>query len=182
MLEATDPDRTENAIRIQRQYYTDSATEYDSMHSNEGAWELDNYKYVHALLRLAEARSILDVGAGTGHANLRMREAKPDVTFRGVEPVAALIQQASEKNGIPHGETVQGVGEALPFEDNSFDVVCSFSILHHVARPNHVVREMLRVARKAVLICDGNRFGQGSELGYSAITAKPRSTSTWKKD
>ena len=35
-------------------------------------------------------------------------------------------------------------------------------MLHHVPRPDAVVREVLRVARKAVIIVDGNRFGQGS--------------------
>lgn len=37
-----------------------------------------------------------------------------------------------------------------------------FSILHHVQHPAAVVGEMLRVARKAVVIVDCNRFGQGS--------------------
>ena len=56
---------------------------------------------------------------------------------------------------------MQGVGEALPFGDASIDVVFSFAILHHVPKPDAVIREMLRVARKAVIIVDGNRFGQG---------------------
>ena len=57
---------------------------------------------------------------------------------------------------------IQGVGESLPFADRSFDAVCEFSTLHHVHDPAPVVREMLRVARKVVLIADSNRFGQGS--------------------
>jgi ubiquinone/menaquinone biosynthesis C-methylase UbiE len=40
--------------------------------------------------------------------------------------------------------------------------VCESAVLHHVANPNAVVKEMLRVAKKAVLISDSNRFGQGS--------------------
>jgi hypothetical protein len=35
-------------------------------------------------------------------------------------------------------------------------------MLHHVPEPDAVIREMMRVARKAVIIIDGNRFGQGS--------------------
>ena len=31
-------------------------------------------------------------------------------------------------------------------------------------RPNDVVKEMLRVARRAVFLSDANRFGQGSKL------------------
>jgi ubiquinone/menaquinone biosynthesis C-methylase UbiE len=56
---------------------------------------------------------------------------------------------------------VRGSGAALPFADSSFDVVCEFAVLHHVPNRNAVVKEMFRVARKAVLISDSNRFGQG---------------------
>ena len=37
-------------------------------------------------------------------------------------------------------------------------------MLHHVSQPSAVVGEMLRVARKAVIILDSNRFGQGPPL------------------
>jgi len=55
-----------------------------------------------------------------------------------------------------------GSGEALPFADGSFDVVSEFSMLHHVAKPGAIIKEMLRVARRAVVIADCNNFGQGS--------------------
>jgi ubiquinone/menaquinone biosynthesis C-methylase UbiE len=86
----------------------------------------------------------------------------PGLSVRGVEPVAAQIDQAVQKRGISKGVIVQGVGEVLPFEDASMDVVCEFAMLHHVKYPDAVVSEMLRVARKAVIIIDGNRFGFGS--------------------
>jgi len=38
------------------------------------------------------------------------------------------------------------------FVDASFDVVCEFSILHHVQRPDVVVREVLWVAEKVVVL------------------------------
>lgn len=57
---------------------------------------------------------------------------------------------------------LQAAGEALPFADKSFDVVSEFADLHHVPNPSAVVREMLRVARKSIVIVDSNRFGQGS--------------------
>jgi ubiquinone/menaquinone biosynthesis C-methylase UbiE len=59
---------------------------------------------------------------------------------------------------------LQASGENLPFADKSFDAVTEFSTLHHVANPCAVVKEMLRVARKAVVIVDSNRFGQGPLL------------------
>ena len=59
------------------------------------------------------------------------------------------------------GSLVQGRGDALPFADASFEAVCEFAILHHVPDPRIVVAEMLRVAKKAVIISNSNRFGQG---------------------
>jgi SAM-dependent methyltransferase len=156
------PAQTARAVEIQRDYYADTAAKYDSMHAHEGADDPETLKYVTFFLRAAQAKTVLDVGAGTGRAVLMMKEAMPDLLISGVEPVAALIEQGERENGLPAGTLVQGVGENLPFADASFDVICSFAILHHVRHPNAIVKEMMRVARKAILICDGNRFGQGS--------------------
>jgi ubiquinone/menaquinone biosynthesis C-methylase UbiE len=76
--------------------------------------------------------------------------------------VGALIKQAVKGGNTSYVSMICATGEALPFAEASFDVVCEFATLHHAANPNVVVKEMLRVARKAVIICDSNRFGQGS--------------------
>jgi ubiquinone/menaquinone biosynthesis C-methylase UbiE len=156
------PAQTARAVDIQRDYYADTAAKYDSMHAHEGADDPETLKYVTFFLRAAQAKTVLDVGAGTGRAILRIKDAMPGLSISGVEPVAALIEQGERESGLPAGTIIQGVGETLPYADASFDVVCSFAILHHVRHPNAIVKEMTRVARKAILICDGNRFGQGS--------------------
>ena len=153
---------TERAVRLQRQYYAETAAEYDAMHALEGDDNPRNLRWVQALLRMVDARSVLDVGAGTGRGVRYLLHNMPGILVRGIEPVAERIQQAVQQKGIPEGVILQGVGEALPFGDASIDVVCCFGMLHHVPEPNAVVRQMLRVARKAVIIVDGNRFGQGS--------------------
>jgi ubiquinone/menaquinone biosynthesis C-methylase UbiE len=155
---------SDKAVSIQRQYYSDTATRYDTMHAHEGGGDQETLKIVRGLLRMVEPKTLLDVGAGTGRTIRHFRDTMPGVSVRGIEPVEALIEQSVLQNGIPEGLITQGTGEALPFEDETFDVVCSFAILHHVAKPEAVVREMTRVARKAVIIADGNRFGQGPWL------------------
>lgn len=149
------------AIAAQRRYYTDTAARYEAMHANEGDGDEWNMWLVCSLLRAIEAKSILDVGAGTGRGVRRMQAAMSGSLVCGVEPVAALIDQAMTKRNNFASGFVQASGDALPFRDKSFDAVCSFAILHHVPNPSSVVGEMLRVARKAVLILDSNRFGQG---------------------
>jgi len=152
----------EEAVKIQRQYYSDTAAEYDAAHTNEGDDNPRTLRWVCGLLRMIEARSILDVGAGTGRAVRHLLDNMPGLSVRGIEPVAARIEEAIQKKGIPRGVITQGVGEDLPFEDASFDVACCFAMLHLVPKPDAVIREMLRVSRKGVIIVDGNRFGQGS--------------------
>lgn len=154
-------DRGDRAVLIQRRYYTETAAQYDAMHAHEGVGDYKTLGFVRAMLCMIDPRNLLDVGAGTGRGLRYFRETMPGLIVRGIEPVGALIEQAAVKNEIPQGVIIQGMGEALPFKEASFDVVCSFGILHHVQRPDAVVREMTRVARKAVIIMDGNRFGQG---------------------
>ncbi len=156
------PHNTDTAVQMQRRYYAETAAEYDAMHVHEGDDNPRTLKWVCSLLRMVEAQTVLDVGAGTGRAVRHLLDNMPGLTIRGIEPVKARIEEAVAKKGIPDGIISEGVGEALPFADKSFDVVCCFAMLHHVPKPDKVVREVLRVARKAVIIVDGNRFAQGS--------------------
>jgi ubiquinone/menaquinone biosynthesis C-methylase UbiE len=149
-----------DAVAIQRKYYTDTADRYDSMHAHEGGTDASITKFMYAFARMLEIRSILDVGTATGAGMRNIKEALPETFVCGVEPVAALVRQAAQ-NGNVSSLIVQATGEALPFPDASFDAVCEFATLHHAANPTAVVKEMLRVARKAVFLCDSNRFGQG---------------------
>jgi ubiquinone/menaquinone biosynthesis C-methylase UbiE len=152
----------DHAAEIQNKYYTDTATRYEEMHEHEGAGDALLKEFVASILRMTSARSVLDVGTATGRGLRDLKRAVPDGLVCGIEPVAALVEQAVRTGNNEGTPMVQGSGMALPFPDACFDLVCEFAVLHHVANPNAVVREMLRVARKAVLISDSNRFGQGS--------------------
>ncbi|HYB60234.1 MAG TPA: class I SAM-dependent methyltransferase [Methylomirabilota bacterium] len=155
--------KRQTAVEFQRKYYTDSAERYESMHGHEGDADDALFKIFCVFLHLVEAGSVLDVGAATGRGVRKLLDAFPGACVCGIEPVQALIHQAIAKNNVPEQCMLCGSGERLPFPDQSFDVVCSFAMLHHVPEPNAVVGEMLRVARKAVLILDSNRFGQGRQ-------------------
>jgi len=149
-------------VEIQRRYYSDTASRYETMHAQEGATDAFSQNFIHSILRLFKVQSVLDVGAATGCGLRDFRKAFPGVFVCGVEPVAALLQQGRVAGNLSGVSFLQASGEALPFPDNSFDAVCEFATLHHVPNPSAVVGEMLRVARKVVVIADSNRFGQGS--------------------
>jgi len=89
---------------------------------------------------LGDARTVLNVGAGTGSYEPSGR----DVT--AVEPSAVMRAQR------PAGAApcVAGVAERLPFEDQSFDAAMAFATIDHWQDPVAGLREMRRVARRVV--------------------------------
>jgi SAM-dependent methyltransferase len=90
---------------------------------------------------LGDARTVLNVGAGTGSYEPPGR----DVT--AVEPSAVMRAQR------PAGSApcVAATAESLPFEDQSFDAAMAFSTIHHWPDPVAGLREMRRVARRVVV-------------------------------
>jgi len=159
------PDSPQTSIRreveIQRRYYSDTAARYETMHAQEGATDAFSQAFIHSILRIFHVQSVLDVGSATGCGLRDFRKAFPGVFVCGVEPVAALLQQGRGAGNLSSVSALQASGDALPFPDNSIDAVCESATLHHVPNPSAVVGEMLRVARKIVVIADSNRFGQG---------------------
>ena len=150
-----------SAREIQRRYYTETASQYEALHVAEGDEHFRALELMAGFLADEGCQSVLDVGTGTGRAMAWLRHNRPELDVYGLEPVEALIERAVEDNGVPRESITIGSGEQLPFADDSFDAVCEFGVLHHVPRPELVIREMTRVARRAVFISDDNRFGFG---------------------
>jgi ubiquinone/menaquinone biosynthesis C-methylase UbiE len=146
-------------VALQRRYYGETAAHYDSMHVSEGDEHGVALRYVASLAAGFGARSVLDVGCGTGRGVRYL--ADQGFATHGIEPVPELLKQARTTHDIPDEWLTQGEGQHLPFADGSFDVACEFAVLHHVPQPEVVVREMMRVARRAVFLSDSNRYGQG---------------------
>ena len=147
---------------IKQKYYQKNADAYDSMHQGDGRSLCINY--ISMFISLWGLTSICDVGCGTGSGMKQIMDGHPDLSAHGIEPIDAMLGQAIEGNNIPKEILVRGVGEALPFKDNSFDAVYAVAVLHHVRNPDSVVKEMLRVGRNAVFLADNNRFGHGTTL------------------
>ena len=69
------PRKNHQAAEIQRSYYTKTAARYDSMHAHEASTDPSMSKFVHALLRMVEAHSVLDVGTATGNKAVNAMQA-----------------------------------------------------------------------------------------------------------
>lgn len=152
------------ATEIQSDYYKQTADKYDSSHLESTAEHDVALHFLSSIIKLYQIKSILDVGAGTGRAIDFILKNHPDIKVIGIDPVKELLEQGHNK-GIPKNILIEGDGNKINFGDGEFDLVCEFGILHHVSKPDVVVAEMLRVAKKAVFISDSNNFGQGGRLG-----------------
>jgi ubiquinone/menaquinone biosynthesis C-methylase UbiE len=151
----------------QRDYDARTAAHYDAMHVGERDEHGIALAAFTGIARLHGATSVLDIGAETGRALNRLGRDLPGVELTGVEPVAEL-RAIGHASGIAPGRLIEGDATALPFADNSFDFVIETGMLHHVARPERAVAEMIRVARIGVMISDSNNLGQGSQIARLA--------------
>jgi SAM-dependent methyltransferase len=90
---------------------------------------------------LGDARTVLNVGAGTGSYE------PSDRNVTAVEPSAVMRAQR------PAGAApcVAAAAESLPFEDQSFDAAMAFATIHHWQDPIAGLREMRRVARRVAV-------------------------------
>ncbi|WP_397595151.1 class I SAM-dependent methyltransferase [Sphingorhabdus sp.] len=96
--------------------------------------------YIHAAL--GDARSVLNLGAGSGS----YEPADRDVT--ALEPSAEMIGQRPAS--APRA--VQGCAENLPFPDKSFDASMAVLTVHHWTDQERGMAEMRRVTRGSIVI------------------------------
>jgi len=90
-------------------------------------------------------KRVLEIGCGAG-VNL-MTLTAAGVPATGVEPVYAYRQMAAlfaEREGLPPADIVGGQAEALPFEDDAFDVVVCISSYQYMNVAT-ALKEMRRV-------------------------------------
>ena len=84
----------------------------------------------------------LDVGTGAGTLALALAPLVREVV--GVDIVPELLERA--RTNAPANVTfVEGDATKLPFDTDSFDLVCTRRTVHHIAHPEYVIAELVRV-------------------------------------
>lgn len=97
----------------------------------------------------AEGVTCLDVATGGGHVARRLRDAGATVVT--VDPAPGMEADTTAS------------AESLPFADESFDVVACRIAAHHFADVVAAMKEMARVAKHRVVVCDNTFVSETSE-------------------
>lgn len=102
-----------------------------------------NLRFLDATGLLQRGHRILEIGSGRGALLQELRARGLDAI--GVETSADRIEETRARFGpLP---VQQSSGVALPFPDDSFDIVLSFDVFEHIPGSDEHLREVRRVLK-----------------------------------
>jgi SAM-dependent methyltransferase len=109
------------------------------------------------LTPFADARSVLDVGCGTGHFAAWLQNRALHVIGLDRSP-AMLAELRRHHAAIP---VVVGDAECLPLRSDAVDVALLVTTLEFMERPEAALSEAVRVARQGLVLLVLNRWSLG---------------------
>lgn len=102
-----------------------------------------------ASLPATAPQRILEVGMGEGEVGVRLRERWPDAAYTGIDlPDPELAAGWHERSLSGSFADIA----ALPFEDDTFELVLAIEVLEHVPDPDAALREITRVGSDALVL------------------------------
>jgi len=103
------------------------------------------------------ARSLLEIGCGTGHFSEWLAERSIRVV--GLERAPAML--AEMRRNLPGIPAVLGDAHRLPFRDGVSDLVLFVTTLEFLDDPDRALAEAIRVARHGIILVVLNRWSVG---------------------
>lgn len=135
--------------------YTDrNPIDVDAMDRELGEWcgcgrKSDLFRQFLPLERIASG-SVLEVGSNVGVQLKILQTVNPGLTLNGLEPMKYALEKGQAY--YPDIKFVHGTAFKIPYEDNSFDVVMTNTVLIHI-HPDDLPKalsEIHRVARRYI--------------------------------
>ena len=111
-------------------------------------WPMESDFY--SRLGLADARSLADIGSGTGRLLIRLKERFPGLAITGVETDEALINVAKHSFVKAGMDVPVFINASLPhttLPGAAFDIVVFRLVLEHLPQPWQALREAGRILK-----------------------------------
>ncbi len=118
-------------------------------------WRTAENSAGYLLAALRPDMRLLDVGCGPGTITVDLAARLSEGSVLGVDTAAEVLElarAAAGESGLANVTFEVGDAYALPFPDDSFDVVHAHQVLQHLTDPVAALRELRRVARPGGLV------------------------------
>src|SRR5215212_9625427 len=182
------PASTEEILDVNRRYHDVAAVDYDSK------WGVDfgavgRAQVIGKVQKLLGPRPgpfarALEIGAGTGYftLNLMQEGVIASGVCTDVSPgMLGALRANAERLGLEI-ETVACDAAALPFEDESFDIVLGHAVLHHLPELERAFAEFARVLRSGgVLLFAGEPSRYGDRIAGAPKRAGAAVAPLWRR-
>jgi ubiquinone/menaquinone biosynthesis C-methylase UbiE len=105
--------------------------------------------FIHSVAQFTRhhGKKLLEVGVGAGTDHLQWARAGLDCHGVDLTDEAIEITRRHLKMYGLHSNLQRVDAEALPFEDNSFDLVYSWGVIHHSENPQIIITEIHRILK-----------------------------------
>ena len=125
-------------------YYDEIAKGYNELYGEE---QLKKWEIAKKLINLSKNDRVLDLGCGTGLITEKISKKVDSIV--GLDLSEEMIKNSIKRNNISY---VVGNAKKLPFENNEFDKVVSFTVIQDIDKWDYVLKEIKRVSKGEILI------------------------------
>lgn len=140
---------------LSRAFFDKQAEKYDEtntvFYSKNGKISCKDIMF---LLRGVPYERLLDVGCGTGFL-IDLLAHQSSAEFEGIDLSSKMISKAKSKE-IERANFQVGSAQALPYPDESFNIVTCVQSFHHYPQPEQAMSEAFRVLKKGGLYILGD--------------------------
>jgi ubiquinone/menaquinone biosynthesis C-methylase UbiE len=94
-------------------------------------------------------KNVLEIGCGMGVDSKRFVDNK--VIYTGIDLTEKAVEITKQKTKSSNIYVMNA--ENLEFQDESFDLVYSWGVIHHALNPSNIMKEIYRVLKKDGHVC-----------------------------